>query len=161
MFEKSVSIHYSPIIYKIDTVSNEVIAYISIHLPYGTSTSKVITEIFDFLLLNLTILFFKILLEKTIYYITVYICGDFNKKYDDNTQLDKASNKYITSIKNVFDGVCNTPTIPYNNYTYKTAIYDAKEPSTLKDNNGSLNDKCIDYILECIITKNNTKIIQK
>ncbi len=160
LYKESISIHYSPIIYTIDTVvSKEVIvAYISINLPYRTSTSKVIKEIFDYLLLSLIILYLHINKYK-FDYIKVYICGDFNKNYDDNIQLDKASNTNITSIKTDFDGVCNTPIKPYNNYTYKTAIYDAKQGSSLEDNNGKINTKCIYYILECIITKK--KIIQK
>ena len=145
----------SKLLYRIDNVNNtELTAYISIHLPYNNLDSngtEIIKPVFTAILNQLDELFTKDK-DKNITKITVYICGDFNKQYEDGTIKASDGITLIPSIKSEFEDIQkNTQYINYK-YKYINKIYNAKEPSSLNDNNGSLNDKCIDYILECIIT---------
>ena len=144
----------SKLLYRIDNVNNtELTAYISIHLPYNNLDSngtEIIKPVFTAILNQLDELFTK---DKKITKITVYICGDFNKQYEDGTIKASDGFRLIPSIQSEFEYIQKNTTYSKYKYKYINKIYNAKEPSSLTDNNGRLNDKCIDYILECIITK--------
>ena len=143
----------SKLLYRIDNANKtDLTAYISIHLPYNNLDSTgqpQIKPVFTAILNQLDELFTK---DRNIKKITVYICGDFNKQYKDGTITTSDGVTLIPSIQSEFEDIQTNNKYSVYKYKYTNKIYDAQVSSSLKDNNGGLNDKCIDYILECIIT---------